>query len=52
MYPDSLKKLIESFKYLPGVGEKTAERYAYSILDLEEEQVELFEKSFRMARWL
>ena len=45
MYPDSLKKLIESFKYLPGVGEKTAERYAYSILDLEEEQVELFEKS-------
>ena len=24
MYPDSIKSLIESFKYLPGIGEKTA----------------------------
>ena len=45
MYPDSIKNLIESFKYLPGIGEKTAERLAFSVLELEEEQVELFVKS-------
>ena len=45
MYPESIKNLIESFKYLPGVGEKTAERLAFSILDLEEEQIELFSDS-------
>ena len=28
MYPSSLENLIESFKYLPGIGEKTAERLA------------------------
>ena len=45
MYPDSIKSLIESFKYLPGIGEKTAERLAFSIMELEEEQVELFSTS-------
>lgn len=43
MYPESIKNLIESFKYLPGIGEKTAERLAFSVLDLEDEQVELFQ---------
>ena len=45
MYPDSIKNLIESFKYLPGIGEKTAERLAFSVLELEEEQVEMFSSS-------
>lgn len=45
MYPESIKNLVESFKYLPGIGEKTAERLAFSILDLEEEQIELFSDS-------
>jgi len=45
MYPDSIKSLIESFKYLPGIGEKTAERLAFSVLDLEEEQIEMFSSS-------
>ena len=45
MYPSSLKNLIESFKYIPGVGEKSAERFAFSILDLDDEQVELFVES-------
>ena len=45
MYPESIRSLIESFKYLPGVGEKTAERLAFSVLDLEEEQVEMFSSS-------
>ena len=47
MYPDSIKNLIESFKYLPGIGEKTAERLAFSVLELEEEQLELFATSLR-----
>ena len=45
MYPDSIKSLIESFKFLPGIGEKTAERLAFSVLELEEEQVDLFSES-------
>lgn len=45
MYPESIKCLIESFKYLPGIGEKTAERLAFSVLGLDEEQVELFSES-------
>lgn len=45
MYPSSLEKLINSFKYLPGIGEKTAERLAFSIMDMEEENVEQFSKS-------
>ena len=45
MYPKSIKNLIDSFKYFPGIGEKTAERLAFSVLDMEEEQVELFSTS-------
>ncbi len=45
MYPDSLKYLIESFKTLPGIGEKTAERLAFSTFSLEKEQLELFSSS-------
>lgn len=45
MYPESLKCLIENFKKLPGVGEKTAERYAFSVLNLDEEDIEQFSKS-------
>ncbi|MBQ2639618.1 MAG: recombination protein RecR [Bacilli bacterium] len=45
MYPESIKNLIESFKTLPGIGEKTAERLAFSILELEEEQIKLFSES-------
>ena len=33
MYPESLKNLIESFKLLPGIGEKTAERLAFHIIN-------------------
>ena len=45
MYPDSLKNLIESFKFLPGIGEKTAERLAFAVLDFDIEQCELFSRS-------
>lgn len=50
MYPDSLKNLIESFKYLPSVGEKTAERFAFSVFGLEDEQFEFFKESLDDVR--
>ncbi len=34
MYPKSLQKMIDSFKLLPGVGEKTAERFALHLLSI------------------
>ena len=42
MYPKSLQNLIDAFKSLPGVGAKTAERYALCILDQSMEDVEEF----------
>lgn len=42
MYPNSLTKLIEALKMLPGVGQKTAERYALSLLDATQEDVAHF----------
>ena len=44
-YPESLKKLIDSFKILPGIGEKTAERLAFSILSLDDKTAYEFSKS-------
>ncbi len=45
MYPKSLEQLIQSFKLLPGVGEKTAERYALLIYESEIQDVEQFAKA-------
>lgn len=42
MYPQSLRKLIDCFKMLPGVGEKTAERYALLVTDMNPEKVQNF----------
>ncbi len=50
MYPKSLKNLIESFKLLPGIGEKTAERLAFSVLDMEEENVAFFSEQLKDAK--
>lgn len=47
MYPKSLQNLIESFKYLPGIGEKTAKRLAFSVLDFENEKTEFFIQSLK-----
>ena len=46
-YPKSLQDLIESFKLLPGVGPKTAERFAfYTVLKMNKEDVtNLFSKN-------
>src|SRR5574344_1119754 len=50
MYPDSIKKLIESFKLLPGIGEKTAERFAFSILQFDEDEVNFLSDSIKDAK--
>ena len=41
-YPKSFQELIDCFKLLPGVGTKTAERYAFSLLNLDEEKTQEF----------
>lgn len=40
--PTSITELINSFKNLPGVGEKSAERYAYHIIDMDKEKIQSF----------
>ena len=50
MYIESLEKLINCFRSLPGVGYKTAQRYAYSILNMEQEKVKNFTDSITEAK--
>ena len=42
MYPKSMLQLIEELKKLPGVGIKTAERYAFEIISRPKEEIEDF----------
>ena len=41
----SVTKLIESFSRLPGVGHKSAEKMAYSVLEMADEDVEMFSEA-------
>ena len=41
-YPSTINNLINCFKILPGIGEKTAERLALAILKLDDEMIDLF----------
>ena len=50
MYPESIRNLIEAFKCFPGIGEKTAERMAFSILDFDEEKIEMLEENLKVAK--
>lgn len=45
MYPKSIQDLIDSFRYFPGVGEKSAERFAFSVMQMEDEQIEKLSSS-------
>lgn len=40
--PASIEKLIGMFCSLPGVGQETAQRYAYAVIDMSEEQANEF----------
>ena len=42
MYPGCVRDLIESFKNLPGIGEKSAERLAFSVLGFDEDKLDMF----------
>ena len=39
---ESLDRLVQQFTLLPGVGKKSALRYAYAVLDMTEDQVKTF----------
>lgn len=45
MYPKILKNVVDSFENFPGVGEKTAERMAFSVLSMEDEQVRILSEN-------
>ena len=45
MYPNSIKKLIESFKCLPGIGSKSAERLAFSMIDFDKDNLTAFSEA-------
>jgi recombination protein RecR len=47
---NSMERLIYSFTRLPGVGRKTAERYAYKVLEMNKSDVELFASSLIDAK--
>lgn len=44
-YPKTINNLIECFKHMPGIGEKTAERLALSLLDYDDNTLQLFSES-------
>lgn len=43
-YPEHLLKLMETLKRLPGVGNKSAERFAFQMLEWKEDQLTEFAK--------
>lgn len=50
MYPKKFAALVENFQKLPGVGAKTAERYAFDVLDWSQERLDEFIESFTAMR--
>ena len=50
IYPESLEKVIEYFKKLPGIGEKSAERLALAAIELPSEDIEMFNKSLKKSK--
>lgn len=50
MNEDVIEKLIEQFRTLPGVGYKTAQRYAFSIIEGKEERAKRFSDAIVEAK--
>ena len=46
----SIAKLIDSFQRLPGIGHKTAEKMAYQVLEMRDENVEYFSDALREVK--
>ena len=49
-YSSQISKLIEELSKLPGIGNKTAQRLAFHIINMPEEQVERLSSSIRDAK--
>ena len=49
-YSPSIEKLVESFEKLPSIGHKTAQRLAFYMLDLSNEEIEEFINSIKDAK--
>ncbi len=47
MYPSSLNNVINSFKKLPGVGDKSAERNALALIELSDEDIDNFVEAIK-----
>ena len=47
---ESMERLVYSFTKLPGVGRKTAERYAYRVLEMSEEDIKDFARNLVDAK--
>ncbi|MCI7084385.1 MAG: recombination mediator RecR [Tenericutes bacterium] len=43
--PKSFQNLVNNLTILPGVGEKTAERYVYSLYEKDEDEIEILARS-------
>lgn len=50
MYPECLKNLIECLKNFPGVGDKSAERMAFAIMNFDKERITFFSDSLIAVR--
>lgn len=50
LYPELLENLIEYFKKIPGIGEKTAERYALALINFSDEDLKMFSDSLNKIK--
>lgn len=50
MYPSLFEQLVENFRKLPGVGQKTAERYAFEFLKWDQEEINSFLTTCTLAK--
>ena len=46
----SISKLIDSFQRLPGIGHKTAEKMAYQVLEMKDENVDYFASALKEVK--
>ena len=50
VYIEPIGRLINEFSKLPGVGKKTAQRYAYRVIDMPEEEARAFADAILSAK--
>jgi recombination protein RecR len=50
VYPTILQDLIDQLRKLPGVGAKTAERYAFALMQLSKEEIQQFSQTLLHAK--